>query len=64
MVMPGEFPRGKGSNAPGTVRQKAKVPSELKGSKVGGSSPKGGGNSGGTQRLSNGTKTGIMRNPR
>ena len=62
--MPGEFPRGKGSNAPGTVRQKASVPSELKGKKVSGSVPKGAGSSGGSQTLSNGTKTGIMRNPR
>ena len=58
-AMAKEFPM-KGSKAPGAVKQAAKVPSSLKGSKASGG-PGGGGSK--SQKLSNGSSTGILRNP-
>lgn len=51
----------KGSKAPGAVKQAAKVPNSLKGTKASGGPSGGGGKS---QTLSNGSSTGILCNPR
>lgn len=61
--MPKEHPMV-GSQVPGTVRQRAQTPTGLKGTKIGKRSS-GGSRSGpkGSQKLTNGGSTGIMRNP-